>query len=233
MPIAECVSFVTPTSKVASLGYENQNDFTLNIAVGPHNRFSPLPEDRGQQATTPGRFVNILTTNFNGTLDWFLGQSKATATDQTAICNPSNECVDTNIREKQFGIDVNTFDLFKIASKLSRTLSKVGTTASKKQAVAIKKQAKALYTESWSAVWSLPEVITSCTDAAACAKVDNSATINGLSTNSNTLLKLIQTTNKQIRTFVGKRPTETKLAARAKVINTDNQILINTIRSSI
>lgn len=229
-PIAECASLNGPNDYTASLGYENRNDFIIRIPIGSYNSISPVPANRGQpEIFQPGRFVNVLNAQFAGMLEWNLGSNKATATSDTPVCQPSLECVDKNIRQLQFETDVATFKLTKIINKLSRTLAKTGSNTARKDAAALRKEAQALHQQSWTAVWSLPEIITNCTNALLCAQVNNSETITGLKNNTNSLLKMVKRTVKSIRIHFGKRSKETKLLAQAKQINQENLELINSI----
>jgi hypothetical protein len=92
LPIVECIENLSPTSKLARVGYDNKNDFKISIPMGTYNRFNPLPQDRGQPVTFfSGRIVNLFTTTFNGSLDWILGPNKATATDTSPLCNPNSQ----------------------------------------------------------------------------------------------------------------------------------------------
>ena len=229
-PIAECVSFDGNGQYTAALGYENKNDFTIDIPLGQNNRISPDPANRGQPTSfLPGRFINVLNTQFSNVLDWFLGAEQATATTDSPLCSPSLECMDTDIRDTQFAADVASFELVKVINKLSRILAKTGRADDRNRAVALRKEAQALHKVTWDSVWSLPSIITNCADTTICAQVDNSSVINTLRSNSNTLFRLARNTAKRIRRSLGKRPREARLLDFAKRVNQENLRIINTI----
>ena len=55
-PILECVTQEGPSQYTAVYGYRNENAFPLIIPIGTRNKFTPLPQDRGQPTVFwPGR----------------------------------------------------------------------------------------------------------------------------------------------------------------------------------
>ena len=55
-PILECVTQEGPSQYTAVYGYKNENAFPLIIPIGSRNKFTPLPQDRGQPTVFwPGR----------------------------------------------------------------------------------------------------------------------------------------------------------------------------------
>ena len=231
IPTAECVEFISPTSKVAALGYDNKNDFPLTIEIGNYNQIIPAPIDRGQPTTfQPGKFVNVFNTNFNNQIDWVLGPLTATATDDTPACSPSGDCVDTDIRDRQFQIDTDTRSLMQIVESLAKTLTNAGNAKDRQRAIELRKQARELYQQSWTFVWSLPGIIVTCTDDIICARVDNSAVISSLNTNTDTLFAMVKSTARRVTRLLGqRRPRESRLLNRARAINQSNMQLINSI----
>ncbi len=89
-PIVECVETLPGGQKVARIGYDNKNNFTLNIPIGQNNKFIPNPQNRNQPVSfLSGRVVNILTVNFTDTLSWMLGGIMATANSNSPSCTIS------------------------------------------------------------------------------------------------------------------------------------------------
>ncbi len=68
-PVLECVVETGANSFTARFGYLNENDEAVAIPVGPDNKFSPDPQDRGQPTTfQPGRVVDAFRVDFDGGL---------------------------------------------------------------------------------------------------------------------------------------------------------------------
>jgi RHS repeat-associated protein len=95
VPILECVRNEGGGSYRAFFGYDNQATTAVSVPVGANNKFSPLPQDRGQPtAFTPGRtpaYPNTpFSVSFNGsTLTWTLKGPDAVG--RTAVA--SSTCV--------------------------------------------------------------------------------------------------------------------------------------------
>jgi hypothetical protein len=73
-PMMECVTDNQNGTFTAKFGYENNNSVPVTIPVGDHNKFTPVPKDRGQTTVfQPGLVQNAFTVVFNGnTLTWHL-----------------------------------------------------------------------------------------------------------------------------------------------------------------
>lgn len=73
-PVLECVRTNGPGSYTAFFGYKNNNTVTVSIPVGANNRFTPLPQDRGQTTSfLPGRQVRQFSVTWGGgNLVWTL-----------------------------------------------------------------------------------------------------------------------------------------------------------------
>jgi cysteine-rich repeat protein len=111
-PILECVRLENNGSYTAFFGYLNPNTVNVTIPIGPENKFTPPPQDRGQPTTfLPGRtpyYPNALfSIPFNGSdLVWTLNSKTSTASSNpaqrcTAICGngiieQSEQCDDGN-----------------------------------------------------------------------------------------------------------------------------------------
>jgi hypothetical protein len=86
-PVLECVA-ETPDGYVAHFGYLNEHADVVTVPVGPDNKFSPSPADRGQPtAFQPGRVVEAFVVGFDGgTLVWTLDGRTATASPNSRAC---------------------------------------------------------------------------------------------------------------------------------------------------
>lgn len=80
---------------VAYFGYQNQNTDTVNIPVGQYNRYSSVPENRGQVTTfLPGRAYRAFTVKFDGNpLVWILGTPQGGARTATAAATTNTKTV--------------------------------------------------------------------------------------------------------------------------------------------
>jgi len=68
IPELQCVIDNHDGSFTALFGYLNQNASAVSIPVGPLNKFSPAPQDRGQPTTfQPGHVANAFNVTFTGT----------------------------------------------------------------------------------------------------------------------------------------------------------------------
>lgn len=89
-PVLECVRENGNGTYTASWGYNNPTAFTFTIPVGPENKFSPAPEDRGQPTVFgPGRDFNAFTVTVSNStnLVWTLTSKTATAGSGSSVCN--------------------------------------------------------------------------------------------------------------------------------------------------
>ncbi|MFP4438636.1 MAG: choice-of-anchor A family protein, partial [Chloroflexaceae bacterium] len=93
-PITECVANNGDGTYTAHFGYLNTSSTTISIPVGPGNRFSPDPQDRGQPTMfEPGRTPYWPDTAFNmvfdadETLVWTLNGKTATASKNGVPCS--------------------------------------------------------------------------------------------------------------------------------------------------
>ncbi len=93
-PEAKCISINSIGQIVARFGYTNPNGFVspLIIPVGPNNRFSPAPENRGQTTHfLNGMIASAFETALEPTsLAWTVDGVTATATLATEVCAPGN-----------------------------------------------------------------------------------------------------------------------------------------------
>jgi hypothetical protein len=85
-PIYEC-GFQTSNGWVTVWGYTNSSDTQQSVDIGADNHFSPNSDVGQPRVFDPGTHDNVLIVPWdgNGTLQWHLGASKATAA-QTPLC---------------------------------------------------------------------------------------------------------------------------------------------------
>ncbi|NOK62478.1 MAG: 3',5'-cyclic AMP phosphodiesterase CpdA [Chloroflexi bacterium AL-W] len=88
-PVLECVVANNDGSYTARFGYDYVGRGRTRIAVGPDNRFTPEPQDRGQpEVFVSGRWRDMFTVDFDGSdLVWTLNGRTTTASD-----NPVQRC---------------------------------------------------------------------------------------------------------------------------------------------
>jgi hypothetical protein len=92
-PVLECVTKNKNGTYTARFGYKNENTVAVTIPVGPNNKFTPNPQNRGQPTVfQPGRIQNAFSVVFDGNnLVWTLkgpdGQGRtSTASRNSAPC---------------------------------------------------------------------------------------------------------------------------------------------------
>ncbi len=88
-PILECVRETAPGKFTAFFGYENRNPFPVVVPVGPRNKFTPPPFDRGQPTVLlPGRQRFVFSVGFDrrGVLAWHINGLPAIASRWSPRC---------------------------------------------------------------------------------------------------------------------------------------------------
>ena len=88
-PELECVVFDGGTPEQAVWGYQNDNEFPVEVPIGTANGFAPAPENRGQPTLfQPGRLMGAFQTPFAGaaTLAWTLAGHTVTASSASTHC---------------------------------------------------------------------------------------------------------------------------------------------------
>jgi hypothetical protein len=87
-PVLECVVQNSPASYTAWFGYKNENLVPVYIPVGGKNKFTPVPQDRGQTTVfDPGRQVRMFSVPFDGAnLLWTLNGRTSTASKNSTRC---------------------------------------------------------------------------------------------------------------------------------------------------
>lgn len=92
-PIVNCVAPDGEGKLVAHFGYVNPQGSAITIPVGPHNKFTPPPFDRGQPTIlAPGESDNVVSVAFDaqrGAPQWKLGEAHADASTHSPPCVPT------------------------------------------------------------------------------------------------------------------------------------------------
>lgn len=226
--VLECVDKLAENSFVAHFGYKNDNAFVANVNVGTENTFVQAPAGRGQPTFFQvGRVANVFTVNFNGqALQWLLGKTTATASSSSTLCatpSPAPECIDTDIFKTLISMDTGARLELNAIKKALKTLQKLNP---KEKTFAAKTLAQATsdYQNAWSTTWSIPQQITSCTNASQCAKVDNLPTVNtynGYSANLVTLANQVSAKLNKVKNAAGKKAAA-KLTKDVNALNAEN-----------
>jgi lipopolysaccharide/colanic/teichoic acid biosynthesis glycosyltransferase len=103
-PVLECVAKNSDGTYTAWFGYDNRNDYQVDIAIGNRNKLRPAPQDRGQLSSfLAGRQRVVFAVNFtSNTLVWSLDGRTATASRNSSPCR---------VRPADFNDDMSV-DLF-------------------------------------------------------------------------------------------------------------------------
>lgn len=131
--------------------------------------------------------------------------------DRCGVCGgDGNSCLGCNnvdIMDEQFALDGNTFALRNLVRTTSRDIQKERRSTSKDKAFAKKsrKDADKLYNESWALAWSLPHIVTTCTNQVYCTSIDNSGVLQTFNSASASLNELLKKTVKRLQKIRKKR----------------------------
>lgn len=155
--------------------------------------------------------------------------------DRCGVCggdgNSCLGCENVDITQDQFALDGNLFALRGLVNKAAREL-KLAARTSKDRAFAkkAKKDANKIYTEGWSLTWSLPNIVTTCTNQAFCTSTDNSGTIQSFNNASNQLNQLLQQVVKRAQKARGKKSKKDKnLVAQGNAVDQENLSISATV----
>ncbi len=202
-PQPSCLNFQPDGSFKVRLGYRNENKFNVPVVVGEGNRFSPVPEDRGQPNNfLVGNVVEAFETSFgaNDTLVWTLLGSKATITkDFKPLCPESENCSNVPNSTTKTELDKIAVFLGSEAIKSAGRLLKIAKGDKDDRGMTDAKRAQArareLQAEAESYIFGFPEVSKTCALApAGCVQIDNQPAIDGLNRVYNTLVRQIRRT---------------------------------------
>jgi len=134
-------------------------------------------------------------------------------------------CSDVNIKSVQFALDSSALKQKGLVKSTASLLGSVGhkDKTIKKYVTRVKVQADKLYKSNWQLTWSIPQVITTCSNNIFCAQNDNSANIDQFVANSSTFLELTNTLSSKILKF---NPMKAKkvssILAKAQTLHNQN-----------
>ncbi len=139
--------------------------------------------------------------------------------DQCGVCNGDGKsclsCVKSNVSETLFALDSNAKALRVNVTLATRRLLLLDN-SKKNQQYATRTQAEAatLGNNAWIKIWTVPQVINSCTNAEACSQVDNSTSIAAYTADFENLRQLTDRTLRLVRKARGGKlsPTEQKIS---------------------
>ena len=203
-PLAECQGFNNGVLRALG-GYQNLNNFAVQIPIGTLNNFSPGNQNQGQ----PEKFLaglnrgafNINLANTSTVLTWTLNGLQAVASTSLPIC--SGECIDTpvgSITDEINQLAVQIANITKQAAailssaeadvakgksgsskKKIRRQSRIAANADRIDAERATRKANAYVTQSQELTIQIPDVIKNCPEAPQfCQTVDNGPTIDAL-----------------------------------------------------
>ncbi len=138
--------------------------------------------------------------------------------DRCGVCNGDGKsclsCVKNDVGDVITTLDTNAKALKANVTLAVRRLLLVGNTKENRQfADRTLAEASRLADESWTKIWSIPQVINSCTNTESCAQVDNSGLIDAYNSNTASLRALTTQTMRLV-----------KKARRGKLTANDQQI---------
>lgn len=144
--------------------------------------------------------------------------------DRCGVCggdgNSCLGCSNVDITQDQFTLDGNTLALKKLVNRKNRDITKISNSSQNKAFVQkSNKDADKLYKQSWSLAWSLPHVVTTCTNQIFCTSTSNAATISSFNSSSTALNNLLKTSVKKLQ-----KVRRSKVAADTKALNDGDAI---------
>jgi hypothetical protein len=195
-PIAECIDVKQDGEVLAHFGYQNAGPGDVFVAIGADNFVSPGAVNQGQPSLLlRGRINNAFTVSFPSTqsLQWVLGNARATATISTERCEGSNiECTEEDITSILRQLDNSArVQRNRVAGMAQRSLlytKRDAVSAAKARSLVTK--AEKLYLAQWRDIWSsFPQVVKTCVGAA-CVSVDKADDIAALQSRSRSFVSL-------------------------------------------
>ena len=101
----------------------------------------------------------------------------------------------------------------------------------KREGNRLKITADSLYIRAWTAVWSIPQVVSQCSDTTVCVRVDLNATTTGIDATSEEFLKLAQLVAKRLEQ-AGNKKGAVALRRKMKALDDENSRDLGKIPSS-
>lgn len=126
--------------------------------------------------------------------------------DRCGVCNGDGTsclgCEDTNIQQTQVTMDSTSLAQKKLVFRAARELERSASTSdrrTRKYVQSLRVRAQQLYESSWGLTWSIPTIITSCSNTEFCVQVSNTGTISQFNNNSQALKKLAAGAAKRLK----------------------------------
>jgi hypothetical protein len=139
--------------------------------------------------------------------------------DQCGVCNGDGKsclsCVKSDVSATLFALDSNSKALRVNVTLATRRLLLVDNSRPNQQyATRTQAEAAALANDAWTEIWTVPQVINSCTNAEACSQVDNSTSITAYTADFENLRQLVTRTLRLVRRARGGKlsPSEQKIS---------------------
>jgi len=141
-------------------------------------------------------------------------------------------CSSVDVLQTQFALDGNSLAqkvLVDYAAKLILKTTR-SSAKSKKFVSTVKLEASKLYQSGWTLTWSLPNIITSCTNQIFCTSIDNSGPIQTFNANSDALYNLLSKTVTKLQKERHKKlKSDKKLIAKGLDLHNKNLSLSSTV----
>ncbi len=130
--------------------------------------------------------------------------------DRCGVCNGNGEscldCGETDITQLQFqldGLGLEQLHTLRYSTKLLRRKGTKGRNSSYIESTLL--TGEDIYRANWVLTWSIPQVITQCTNAEFCVQVSNADELQTYNTNAETLYTLTKKTIRRMRRQIDKR----------------------------
>ncbi len=146
----------------------------------------------------------------NDCLDCFGVPFGSAVLDRCGVCdgngNSCLDCQDTDILPLQFQLDgqgIEQFQTLRYTTVLLRR--KGGRKGNRRYIRTVLQQGEELYNQNWVLTWSIPQIITECTNAEFCVQVSNEDNIQGYNLNAEELYSLTRKTIRRMRRQIEER----------------------------
>ena len=153
--------------------------------------------------------------------------------DTCGVCNGNNnscnDCIDTDISQKQGLIDNHALQISKVSIKIAKLLAKTGDKNAVKYSVKFNKDINDLFSKIWKSVWTIPRVIKNCTSSSSCTQQSNSARIESLLSDTKLLFSKTQQAYKKLKKLTKIKPALVKQYNKAKDLTQQNLTEINSL----
>lgn len=156
--------------------------------------------------------------------------------DRCNVCggdgNSCLGCENVDITQKQFALDGNSAMLRDLVRATARDIEKErgSKAADKAYAKKARKDADKFYNQGWTLAWSLPNIVTSCTNQAFCTSTSNAGTIQSFNTTSTSLNNLLKSGMKRLQKIRRKKLSrDTVRLAKGENLHQQNLTLSSTV----